>query len=745
VSTVVATIAVLAAVAAVLSPPRPSGGPVADAVERALVAIVVVLAATRSRRWTLVVGAGVAAVLGTAVGLVAGCAALAVLAYLVVQRRRDRRIAAAVGALVVVGVMHLDTGLPLGVPTAAGVLVCAAVLVSGYRRSTEATRTWWRRAATAALVVGAAGVIAASAAVAVGRDRLAVATAAAQRGIEAARGGESGRAARSLGLAARRFDDLDAIVGGPWAAPATWVPVVGQNLRMVQAATESGRDLADLATTGLTRVDYQRLRRAGGGIELASAAALRGPVHQVLDGLHRTTDLIEDRRSPWLLPPLRDKVDALRSKVADLTGETRIAAAALDGAPRLLGGITPRRYLVLLGNPAELRDLGGHIGNWAELEVADGAFHLGEVGTPDELAGPAGLEPLADAKPALPPSLLDMRPSRFPQNWSSSPDLPTVTRVASELFEQRTGRTVDGVLYADPEAFAAFLSLTGPVPLRGTDRTIDASNAVAFLTRDQYVLFPNDAAANDAVTGLVRDVFDRLTRTRLPGPRELADRFAPLVHEGRLQLATTHAEDTRLLDLLDLRGAVPTPGRHDLLGIVSRNANPSKIDAYLHRSTTVRIHWDPRTGEVGSTVRVTLENRAPAQGASRTVTGNALGLPDGTNVTDLAVLTPFELLRASVDGVPTAATPQWDGRTWRHSVRLTIPPGGRQTVQFDLDGEVRAGPTYDLTVVGQPLLDPGHIRVRVTRPGGSARDHVVGERTTSEARDARLHFDITDP
>jgi hypothetical protein len=284
------------------------------------------------------------------------------------------------------------------------------------------------------------------------------------------------------------------------------------------------------------------------------------------------------------------------------------------------------------------------------------------------------------------------------------------------------------------------------VPNTSPPITVSKQNAVRFLTHDQYVDFRTETAANDSITQLVHDVFDRLTHTRLPAPRQLGELFAPLTRDGRIQMASTHAQDQPLLTRLRLDGTVPDPDRGDLLGIISRNANPSKIDSFLRRSTTVNVRWDPETGDVASIVRIQVRNLATTAQASRLITGNVLGLAPGTNVTDLAVLTPFELLRASIDGRPHAVTPDWDGHYWRHSVRLTLPPGATQTVQFELEGSVRPGPRYRLAVVGQPLLRPGPIRLTIRRPnpdsGSAHRDLTVGTSVTSEARDAGLHFDI---
>ena len=159
-------------------------------------------------------------------------------------------------------------------------------------------------------------------------------------------------------------------------------------------------------------------------------------------------------------------LDDVSIRVRELRSEAEIATLAVEHLPALLGSDVPRRYLVLLGNPAEARDLGGHIGNWAELVVADGRIDLVQVGTPAELAFPTASPPGVDLS-GYPASLVETKPALFPQNWGADADLPTVASLSATLFRARTGRGVDGVMYADPSAFGQMLAITGPVPVPG--------------------------------------------------------------------------------------------------------------------------------------------------------------------------------------------------------------------------------------------------------------------------------------
>jgi hypothetical protein len=52
------------------------------------------------------------------------------------------------------------------------------------------------------------------------------------------------------------------------------------------------------------------------------------------------------------------------------------------------------------------------------------------------------------------------------QDWSAvniPPDMPTVGRLITELYELTTGDRIDGVIAADPLAVAQILQVTGPI------------------------------------------------------------------------------------------------------------------------------------------------------------------------------------------------------------------------------------------------------------------------------------------
>lgn len=698
---------------------HPTGVGAVDAVQRMAVGVLLVLAASRARRWALVWASAVAA--GAALGwsMVVALGGLALAVFLIGNDRRDRVYGAVIGGLVAVALFHLQLDWFLGERTLVALIAAVPLLGSGFRNSSRKYRRGWLIVGGVAAVV----VVASSVAVAVvgwgARKDLLAAVDHTTAAVDTAKSGDAAQAAHDFDEAAARFNTVAADTDVWWLAAARAVPVVAQNLTAVRDAAAAGGRLARSAANTAEGVDYDRIRRSDGGIDLAVLDSFGGAVSEAAGTLQEADETVTNLQSPWLVGLLADRIDEFGARVQELRAETDLAHLAITKAPAILGAGTPRRYLVLLGNPAEARDLGGHLGNWAELTATDGKLDLVHVGQPLELAQPATAG-IPDES-SYPASLLAMRPLLFPHNWGSSPDLPTVTRLSASLFQQKTGRAVDGVLYADPYAFAALISLTGPVKVPGLPFMLGADGAAEFLTRTQFQAFAQESQADRALNELVGTVFDKVTNTKLPGPRQLGDLFSPLVRQGRFRFDTLHPDDAPLLVRTGLQGAIPDAGDDgDLVGVIQRNANPNKIDAYLRRRNKVTVRWDPSTGDVAERVEVTLTNDAPLD-LPKVVIGNDAGVPVGTNLTDVAVITTLDLDGITVDGKPADSRPVWDGRWWRYTTRVAVPPGGTVVVGYTLSGLIDPSDVYRLFVKGQPLVNQGSTQLTVQSTNGSIR------------------------
>jgi hypothetical protein len=706
-------------VAATASEASPTAWPLADAVERALLVALCALAGSRARRWTLLWAGAVALVCGGTTARVLGLCIVATTGALFLLHRRDRVVGAALGAAAGLAALDLQWPTGSGLTALVAAIAIAPLLLSGFRRAGSRPRRW---IALGGVAVGVLVVLGVAVAAVFGLQQRSAVQSAVDRTRAAvdAVGGEDPAAARARFTEASDAFGAIADAGDAWwLAPARALPLVGPNLDLVRVAASTGADLNDAAAGLSSSVDQDALRRPDGGIDLTVLAGMDGPARKASTALRRAEADLRGARSPWLVAPVEDRLSEFRGQLASARRSAEVAELAVQRAPALLGADRPRRYLLLLGNPAEARDLGGHLGNWAEVMADGGKLRLVDVGTPYDLLSPSTTPPPFMTPGAYPQSLVEMRPQYFPQNWSGSVDMPTVTRLAAELYPQaRPGHDLDGVIYADPAAFAGLLSITGPVPVPGSDVTLSADNAVSFLTVGQFAVIPDNGNGSRALDEVIRSVVAGFTNAKLPSPRRLADVFGPVVDQGRLQFVSTHPEDTQLLKEVGLFGDATRPGDGDLLAVVNRNANPSKIDAYLRRDVSYDVSWDPATGRTRSRVTIRLTNDVPAVGTlPPVVVQTPDGVPVGTNRTLLSVLSPLDAVSATVDGDRAGiGTQQEDATVRRHTVLVDVAPGATRTVTLDLEGAVGVG-DYVLRWIGQPLVDPGRVHLSVRSSG----------------------------
>lgn len=716
----VATIATAAGiVAALTSDAAPTGTPYFDVLWRIALVVVSSIAGARARRSSLAVAAGLVVIGAAGWWSIAGLVALGLCFALAWEDRRSRIAGSAAGALTSLAALHLGWPTPTFATAILAGFALGLMWISAYRTSSRRVR---RRVRLSVLAVGAFALVGTVMAVAFAATQRSNVQSAIDDAMGAAdRIGGASTSASSAGFASARAHLADVVraADAPWMFPARAVPLVGANLRSVRESAAAGADLSAVAERLSDEVDYERLHLDGGGIDLGVLGSFREPVTEAERALAHARDALVDARSPLVVGPVARRMEELTGRVRRAHSDATTARLGVERAPGLLGAAAPRRYLLLLGNPAEARDLGGHIGNWAEVVATGGRLDVVRVGSPYELFGPSGPDrPFLADPSSFPRSLREMNPTRFPQNWGATPDLPTVARLAAELYPQSDGGApLDGVIYADTAAFAAAIGVTGPVPVAGTGLTIDSGTAAEFLERGQYALFPRESQGDEAVTELVRTALDRLLEGRLPAPEAVADAFGPSVDGGHLKFFSLHAEDHDLLERLHLDGAIGVVPGADALAVITRNANPSKVDSYLERSIDQRVTWDPDSGRIRTRVEVTLTNTAPPSGLPQVVGLAPPGAAEGTNRTELAVLTPLRSGGATVDGAAAAigSRDDIDGLT-RHTLQIDLAPGQSRKVTFDLHGRLDPG-DYRLRWIAQPLVNADDARLVISSTG----------------------------
>jgi hypothetical protein len=630
-----------------------------------------------------------------------------------------------VGALVAQSLLRLAWPSFQGGPSLVAALVAGLLGVSAWRTSSRRAR---RRASAAAFWVAAAGGLATGAwaiAFVDARAQFDQAVAAARGGLAAGSAGDLAGAAAALDEAAGAFGRAGRSLGSWWAVPARAVPVVGHHASALAVTSRHGRRLARLTAATAERMASPALALADGRVDTAAIAAVAEPLAASLAATRRADEAIAAVRSGWLVPPLRDDLDALAARLVRAREQGAPLVAALRALPGMLGADGERRWFIALQTPSELRGAGGFIGNWAEIEALDGRLRMTHRGRVSELNPPPGRSYVLTGLGDYLARYDRFGTRRYFQNATFSPHFPDAARVMEQLYPQATGRAVDGVVGADPTALAGLLRVTGPVRVAGWPEPIDAANAERILLHDQYLRLAG-AEREGFLADVTQAVFDALVERGVRDWGAAIRALAPAVRGRHLMVHAVRPAEQRALRAVGVDGSM-APVRGDYLAVVTQNGGENKIDWYLRRAVDYRVRVDPRDGTATARLTVTLENNAPAAGEPPIVIGgDGWPYPAGVNRLYLSVYSPLGFDGATLDGRPLLMQSERERGRTVISQFLSVPPGGRVRVVVRLAGRLPPGP-YRLDVGRQPTVAPDRLSVTLVGPSGATTHLYAGD------------------
>jgi hypothetical protein len=506
------------------------------------------------------------------------------LAFITVLAPRSyRRLGALIGALSIQVILRWPAFGFHGATALLAAVAITPVLFSGWRHLRSRHRTRALMGAGVLLGLGVVLSLPAAASVLSARSAVRAGTDSARQALNDISAGRASLGVTELHRAAAELGRAHQREAGWWNLGAYLVPVVAQQQRAIIQTTQAGRHLAASASAVAGAIDFQSLKYHQGEVSLAAIRALVPPVNSLKDEIAAAQGVIDRSWSGWLIAPIADRIDQLRTQLGKARQETDLAALAVNNAPALLGADGERHYFVAFMTPAETRGLGGFIGAYAELAVNQGRVSLTRSGQATHLtASPSSIPHLTGPADYL-ARYGAFRPQDNFEDLTYSPDFPTVEQVIAALYPQVGGDHVDGVLALDPNALAALLEFTGPVQVAGLDTQLTPTNAAQVLLRQQYTTAQTNAlstvARHDYLQSALAAAFGQLAAGSLPSPETLSATLAPLVRQGRLLFWSSHAADQLLLSRLGLEGAFPQPGAgRDVLAVTLANAANNKID-----------------------------------------------------------------------------------------------------------------------------------------------------------------------
>jgi hypothetical protein len=740
-------IALLAGALATVAGASPTGDSTIDRVLTFVIVAGVTWLGAAAMRWdaaliTIAAGLMSWSIAGAALGLAA-----AFFGYTVPVKPVQRGVvnAALIGlALNIAARSHL--GLFLGASAIVFVALAAYVSIVGFFRRRRAGRQAVTIVVGTATALAVAGALAVAAMGYLALDDLRDAGAQARRGLDAL-GDEDIPAARdAFEAATASFAAAEARIDSPITAVARWIPGIAQHREVAVELTASGAESSRLLADELERVDLDALTVRGGRIDVDKVREVKTSLLTIDRQIEALQDTVAELDSPWIAPPLADRIDDLAADLADQRRRSEDALTVAAAAPGLLGGDGPRTYFLGFTTPAEARGSGGFMGNWAEVTATDGQIEVTRFGRTSDLndageptrrfTSSAGLDEwLARYGPYNINS--DPNGTTLPWVWKNinmSPDMAATGRAIADLYPQSGGGHLDGVFLLDIYTLSRLLQFTGPVPLPDGQvidgrSTVDADTAADFLLNDQYDVTDTPERI-DVLEGLSRSVITALLAGTLPPPDDLIDVLGPMVDQGRFAGWAARESEQRLFDQIGLSGTLADPGTGDGVAIAFNNAAGSKIDYYLTADATYTVTADATTNTAGARLEIEFANTAPTDGEPDYVIGNLIGLPVGYNRTWVSVFTKLPVTHIEFNGLPVDTEVGAEAGYFVTSAFVALAPGATGSLTLDMDGRLDVADRYEVTVRTPPTVSPTPVEIDATwiDAAGATRRHTEARR-----------------
>jgi hypothetical protein len=534
-------------------------------------------------------------------------------------------------------------------------------------------------------------------------------------------------AEQSFAAAESEFAAGGAALGNPAVRVLGYVPIVGPNLRTVEALTVSGETVAASAADVVGLVNQQpgglgALLPSGGRFPVDRLERLADAAETSEQRLADAVTTVQASPSDGLLGPVADARTEFSEQVVYAQDLMTSAASASRAIVELTGADGSKRYLFGAQNPAELRGTGGFIGAYAVASFDGGTFELSPFRAVQDLTS----LPISQVPP--PNEDYAARYNRyggagFWQAINATPDFPSAAAAMVRLYERTEDGTVDGVVVVDPFVLEALLRLVGDVRIPGLGR-VGPDGVVSAISVEARAEFTEQAERKE----VLGEIAGRALRRLLDGggqtqPTRIMDTFLPVVRDRHMLLYSTDPELQARLVQLNLAGALPAP-EGDTVSVVVNNAAINKSDFFTKRLVDYQVQLRP-DGSATARMRVTFDNQAPALGSP--ADAGTVGAGDNLSLVSIFCgrCEPTGARPRIVDsGIRRGTVIEQELGHTVGSTLLETPRGTTRTVEMtwgladawapDGDG------CYALEYTAQPTIKTTRLDVRVIPPDGFA-------------------------
>jgi hypothetical protein len=312
--------------------------------------------------------------------------------------------------------------------------------------------------------------------------------------------------------------------------------------------------------------------------------------------------------------PMADRLDGVRNQalaeMAPVQTAVNVLSDIAPALPETLGADGPKRYLIAIGNQAEMRASFG-----APLTLVMVEFDNGRISIPIKGQTSTELFPPLNARvkwfgPAYNPFFVGNQRN---QPFVVTNTHPNLLFSAQEMAGSWTGGNypaVDGIIAMDLTAIAAVLRATGPIE-SNVYGTVNADQIGQILLVDAYQDFGQDDAVERQTAN--QQLLDDLLNRLLSGD-DLVNAAQAIVSTAPGRHFQVWMKDRRLEMLAVDSGAagiVEAPATGDWSAMYTQNGNQSKVDVFQQRNHLVVVNL-ATDGSARVRQQLTLTNATPA-------------------------------------------------------------------------------------------------------------------------------------
>lgn len=488
------------------------------------------------------------------------------------------------------------------------------------------------------------------------------------------------------------------------------LPIGRQNVRAVRSGVKLGLQMVGggeeilAAASPLEQNGQLAIPLTRGQIPLQTVISVQKAVEEVASILPNAPSSPGDG---LVLGPVKTAVGKVFKEAAKRQLELRSVGASLRVIEDIAGASGDRRYLLAVGNSAEMRGSGGMILSYGVLTSHAGKVTLVHIGPIDEIKLPS-----PETAVSFPTDFMrtysGLAPTADWRDANMMSDFTVDGPVLEAMYEHESGQHLDGVIQVDSAGLAAILAGIGPVTTADLG-AVTEGNAVSVTLSTAYQLFPVRATREDYTGEVAQAAFERLTSGEFTSLKPLGVALIDASKQRHVLMYSDDPTDETAIRMLGFDGALP-PASSDFTQLTIQNFGANKLDYYL---TSSLLLGGERPSETGSlmTATINLANTAPR---GRAVPQEVFGpFSPEQNVGEYDGLVTLYLPAGSFlkgSGVDPSVTtsPIMGSQNGLQTVSytVTIPAGGSSRVVLRLFIPPTPSPRGQFDFVTSPRVNP---------------------------------------